>query len=114
MFKKIQVRIYVKAFHPFYINRLVVLIKKEAKNSYINRIKNIFLPRKIEKFTVLRSPHVDKKARDQFERIKHKRLLEIVFPYGDETKLKSAYHFLKFLQKVSVGVSIIYKLQIKS
>ena len=38
------------------------------------------LPNKIEKFTVLRGPHVDKKSRDQFEIRTHKRLLDIVDP----------------------------------
>jgi small subunit ribosomal protein S10 len=35
------------------------------------------LPTKIEKYTVLRSPHVNKKARDQFEIRTHKRLVEL-------------------------------------
>ncbi len=35
------------------------------------------LPQKIHKFTILRSPHIDKKARDQFERRTYNRLLEI-------------------------------------
>jgi small subunit ribosomal protein S10 len=38
------------------------------------------LPTRINKFTVLRSPHVDKKSREQFEIRTHKRLLEIVEP----------------------------------
>lgn len=38
------------------------------------------LPTKREVFTVLRSPHVDKKARDQFQIKTHKRLLDIVNP----------------------------------
>ena len=38
------------------------------------------LPNKIEKFTVLRGPHVNKKSRDQFEIRTHKRLLDIVDP----------------------------------
>ncbi len=38
------------------------------------------LPTRIEKFTVLRSPHVDKKSREQFERRTHKRVLDIVDP----------------------------------
>ncbi len=36
------------------------------------------LPNKIERFTVLRSPHVDKKSREQFELQTHKRLVDIV------------------------------------
>jgi ribosomal protein S10 len=38
------------------------------------------LPNKIEKYTVLRGPHIDKKSRDQFEIRTHKRLLDIVDP----------------------------------
>ena len=38
------------------------------------------LPNKIEKFTVLRGPHVDKKSREQFEIRTHKRLLDINDP----------------------------------
>lgn len=38
------------------------------------------LPKKIEKFTVLRSPHVNKKSREQFEIRTHKRMLDIVDP----------------------------------
>jgi ribosomal protein S10 len=38
------------------------------------------LPTKIERFTVLISPHVDKDARDQYEILTHKRLMDIVKP----------------------------------
>ncbi len=38
------------------------------------------LPTRIEKFTVNRSPHIDKKSRDQFEIRTHKRVLDIVDP----------------------------------
>jgi small subunit ribosomal protein S10 len=38
------------------------------------------LPTRIEKFTLLRSPHVNKDSREQFERRTHKRMLEIVEP----------------------------------
>ena len=38
------------------------------------------LPTKIEKYTVLRSPHIDKKSREQFESRTHKRLIDIIEP----------------------------------
>ena len=38
------------------------------------------LPTRINKYTVLRSPHVNKKAREQFERRTHKRLIDILDP----------------------------------
>ncbi len=41
------------------------------------------LPTKIEKFTVLRSPHVNKKSREQFEMRTHKRLIDIFNPSSD-------------------------------
>ena len=41
------------------------------------------LPTKISKFTVLRSPHVDKKSREQFEIRTHKRLIDIFDPTPD-------------------------------
>jgi small subunit ribosomal protein S10 len=40
------------------------------------------LPTCIERFTVLRSPHIDKKSREQFEIRTHKRLIEILQPTG--------------------------------
>ena len=38
------------------------------------------LPTRINKYTVLRSPHVNKKAREQFEMRTHKRLIDILYP----------------------------------
>ena len=40
------------------------------------------LPTRIERFTVLRSPHIDKKSREQFEIRTHKRVLDIIDPGG--------------------------------
>jgi small subunit ribosomal protein S10 len=41
------------------------------------------LPTRIERYTVLRSPHIDKKAREQFEIRTHKRLIDIYDPTSD-------------------------------
>ena len=38
------------------------------------------LPTRIERYTVLRSPHIDKKSREQFESRTHKRLIDIIEP----------------------------------
>ena len=40
------------------------------------------LPTRIERYTVLRSPHIDKKSREQFEIRTHKRLVDILEPTG--------------------------------
>ena len=53
------------------------------------------LPTKIKKWTVLRGPHVNKKAREQFERRTHQRILDIVNPdkstMEELSKLKLAF-----------------------
>jgi ribosomal protein S10 len=114
MFKEIQLKIRIKSFHPFYINRFVMFSQEESKKYFNYETKNIFLPRKIERFTVLRSPHVDKRARDQFEKITHKRLLIISFAYTGEDSLQKVYQLSNLLQRIAVGVSLVYKFQIKN
>ena len=75
-----NIRIRLKAFD----HRLLDLSTNEnvhtAKRNGANLRGPIPLPTKIEKFTVNRSPHVNKKSREQFEIRTHKRLLDIVDP----------------------------------
>ena len=66
----------IKDFHPYYINRFVLVAKNLLKTLTYVEEKQFFLPKQIERFTVLRSPHVDKKARDQFERRTHQRIVQ--------------------------------------
>ena len=66
----------IKAFHPYYINRFVFLAKQKVQSVNSIEENQFFLPKRIERFTVLRSPHVDKKARDQFERRIHQRIIK--------------------------------------
>ena len=44
------------------------------------------LPTRINKYTVLRSPHVNKKAREQFEMRTHKRVIDILYPTSKTTE----------------------------
>lgn len=55
-------------------------IIESAKRSGAKVLGPIPLPTRIERYTVLRSPHVDKKSREQFEIRTHKRLIDIVEP----------------------------------
>ena len=67
-----------------YDHRLLDLSAEEivetAKRTGANVAGPIPLPTKREVFTVLRSPHVDKKSREQFQIKTHKRILDIVNP----------------------------------
>lgn len=75
-----KIRIRLKAFDHRLLDKSVKEIVETAKRTGA-RIKGpIPLPTRINKFCVLRSPHVDKKSREQFEIRTHKRLMDIVEP----------------------------------
>lgn len=75
-----NIRIRLKAFDHRLLDFSTAEIVHTAKRTGANVRGPIPLPNRIEKFTVNRSPHVDKKSREQFEIRTHKRLLDIVDP----------------------------------
>jgi small subunit ribosomal protein S10 len=75
-----NIRIRLKAFDHRVLDQSTGEIVTTAKRTGARVRGPIPLPTRVEKFTVLRSPHVDKKSREQFEIRTHKRLLDIVDP----------------------------------
>ena len=75
-----NIRIRLKAFDHRVLDQSVREIVGTAKRTGARVRGPIPLPNRIERFTVLRSPHIDKKSREQFEIRTHKRLLDIVDP----------------------------------
>ena len=75
-----KIRIRLKAYDHRLIDRSASEIVETAKRTGAQVRGPIPLPTKIEKFTVNRSPHVDKKSREQLEIRTHKRLLDIFEP----------------------------------
>jgi small subunit ribosomal protein S10 len=75
-----RIRIRLKAFDSRLLDRSVKEIVETAKRSGATIKGPIPLPTRINKFCVLRSPHVDKKSREQFEIRTHKRLMDIMDP----------------------------------
>jgi small subunit ribosomal protein S10 len=75
-----RIRIKLKAYDHKLIDLSVQEIVEAARRTGAKIAGPIPLPTKIEKFCVLRSPHVDKKSRDQFEIRTYKRLLDILEP----------------------------------
>ena len=78
--KKDKIRVKLRSFDAFLIDQSVASIVNTVKSSGIKIKGPIPLPTKINKFTVLRSPHVNKTSREQFEMRTHKRLLDIINP----------------------------------
>ena len=75
-----NIRIRLKAYDHGVLDQSTLEIVSTAKRTGAQVRGPIPLPTKIEKYTVLRSPHIDKKSREQFEIRTHKRLLDIVDP----------------------------------
>ncbi len=75
-----NIRIRLKAFDHRVLDQSTSEIVSTAKRTGAQVRGPIPLPTKIEKYTVLRSPHIDKKSREQFEIRTHKRMLEIIDP----------------------------------
>jgi small subunit ribosomal protein S10 len=79
MFNEI-IRIKLKAFDYRILDQSTTEIVKTAKRTGAKVMGPIPLPTDKNRYTVLRSPHVDKKSREQFEIRTHKRLLDIIQP----------------------------------
>ena len=74
------IRIRLKAYDHRLLDQSTGEIVSTAKRTGAQVRGPIPLPTRIERFTVLRGPHVDKKSREQFEIRTHKRLLDIIDP----------------------------------
>jgi small subunit ribosomal protein S10 len=78
-----KIRIRLKAYDQRLLDRSTQDIVETAKRTGARVVGPIPLPTKRELYTVLRSPHVDKKSREQFEIRTHIRLLDILNPTPD-------------------------------
>ena len=75
-----KIRIRLKAYDHKVLDQSAVEIVDTVKRTGAKVVGPIPLPTVINKYCVLRSPHVDKKSREQFEMRTHKRLLDILEP----------------------------------
>ena len=75
-----KIRIRLKAYDHKLLDQSASEIVETAKRTGARVAGPIPLPTRINKYTVLRGPHVDKKSREQFEIRTHKRLIDIFEP----------------------------------
>jgi small subunit ribosomal protein S10 len=75
-----KIRIRMEAYDHTVLDQAAAEIVETAKRTGAKVLGPIPLPTRIERYTVLRSPHVDKKSREQFEIRTHKRLIDIMEP----------------------------------
>jgi small subunit ribosomal protein S10 len=75
-----RIRIRMEAYDHSVLDQSATEIVDTAKRTEAIVRGPIPLPTRIERYTVLRSPHIDKKSREQFEIRTHKRLIDIIQP----------------------------------
>lgn len=75
-----KIRIRMEAYDHEVLDRTAREIADTAQRTGADVHGPIPLPTRIERYTVLRSPHIDRKSREQFEIRTHKRLLDIIEP----------------------------------
>jgi small subunit ribosomal protein S10 len=81
---KEKIRIRLKAYDHKVLDQSAQRIVEAAESTGAMIVGPVPLPTKIEKFTVIRSPFIDKDSREQFEIRTHKRLIDVVEP-GSKT-----------------------------
>jgi small subunit ribosomal protein S10 len=75
-----KIRIRMEAYDHRILDQSALEVVETAKRTGAKVFGPVPLPTRIERYTVLRSPHVDKRSREQFEIRTHKRLIDIVEP----------------------------------
>ena len=98
-----RIRIRLKAFDHWVVDQTAADIVRTAQKTGASVRGPIPLPTRRERWTVLRSPHVDKKSREQFEIRTHNRLLDILEP--NETTIDALMKL-----DLSAGVDVEIKL----
>jgi len=82
--KKTKIRLTLKSYDHQLLDKAVKTICLTAKRTGALLVGPVPMPNRKRCFTVLRSPHIDKKSREQFELTTHRRILDIVSP-SDQT-----------------------------
>lgn len=80
MEKKHKIRLTLSSYDPQQLEKATKQVASTAKRTGSEVVGPVPLPNRKRTWTVLRSPHVDKKSRDQFELKRHRRLLDIIEP----------------------------------
>ena len=82
MNERMRIRIRMEGYDHEVLDRTAREIAETAERTEAQVHGPIPLPTRIERYTVLRSPHIDRKSREQFEIRTHKRLIDILRPTG--------------------------------
>jgi small subunit ribosomal protein S10 len=100
-----KMRIRLEAYDHHVLDGAAATIAETAKRTGAKVSGPVPLPTRIERYTVLRSPHIDKKSREQFEIRTHKRIIDI-----SEQTAKT----VDALKKLNVPAGVYIDIEIKT
>jgi small subunit ribosomal protein S10 len=98
-----KIRIKLKSYDHSLVDKSSEKIVKAVKATGAIVVGPIPLPTKMERFTVLKSPHVNKKARDQYQLCTYKRLVDI---YSNSSKTVDALMKIELPSGVDVEIKV--------
>ena len=99
--KKQKIRLTFRSYDHQLLDKAVKQVVLAVRRTGTQVVGPVPLPNKRKCFTVLRSPHIDKKSREQFEIITHHRILDIIAP-SDQT--------MDALSKLSISSGVDVKI----
>ena len=113
--QKLYLTVRLKSFHPYYLNRFVFITSKKFRAFFPLIEKQVFLPKRVERFTVLRSPHVDKKARDQYIFILYRKVIKqrVDLQYNNYIYHYIIIFFNMYLNRINKNFYNVLKLNYK-
>ena len=100
---KQKIRIKVRGYDHRLVDQSVEQIMETAERTGAVIVGPVPLPTRIEKFCVIRSPHIDKDSREQFEIRTHNRLIDIL---GPTTKTIDALTQLQLPSGVEIDIRL--------
>jgi small subunit ribosomal protein S10 len=102
----VRINFNFKSFHKHIFKFVLPKILKKIKGLAIQTTGFASLPTKIERFTVLRSPHVDKKSREQFEIKTYHKVIVTTFNFNNPFEKQRAKLLINFVKNSSVGLNL--------
>ena len=104
--KYILITLNLKSFNKHLFKEINKKIYKKSKIWNIDIKSWINLPTKTKRFTVLRSPHVNKSSREQFELTVHNRAIIIKFNLNNAFDIKISKIFLNYIKNICSGLQL--------
>jgi small subunit ribosomal protein S10 len=104
--KILKISFKFKTFHNYNFELILPKILEKIKSLEIKNSNLVSLPLKIQRFTVLRSPHVDKKSREQFELRMYSKFINVFFNLNNPIDKQKAKLLINYIKHSSNGLSL--------